>query len=157
MFTRSPPLARVTPAQLETYLHTHIPLSAAMAVRVLEVTPESVRLKAPLAPNLNHRGTAFGGSAAALAILSGWALAHVRLAAQGFTGRLVLQREQVAYTRPITGSFEAHCTAPPPEAWADFDALLARRGRARIVLEATLYAAGEPCATFTGAYVALTA
>jgi thioesterase domain-containing protein len=57
-------------AELERYLHQHIPLSEAMQVSVVEVHPEHVVLSAPLAPNINHRETVFGGSASAVAILA---------------------------------------------------------------------------------------
>jgi hypothetical protein len=48
---------------LEQYLHEHIPLSAAMGVKVVQADPQCVVLTAPLAPNINHRDTVFGGSA----------------------------------------------------------------------------------------------
>jgi thioesterase domain-containing protein len=56
--------------EVERYLHAHIPLSRAMAVEVQAATPVCVRLCAPLAPNINHRETVFGGSASAVAILA---------------------------------------------------------------------------------------
>jgi thioesterase domain-containing protein len=61
---------------LEEYLHGHIPLSRAMQVSVRELTDELVVLGAPLAPNMNHRSTVFGGSASALAILAAWSLLY---------------------------------------------------------------------------------
>ena len=48
--------------EVQTYLHDHIPLSAAMGAGVSQADTEIVRLSAPLEPNLNHRATAFGGS-----------------------------------------------------------------------------------------------
>ena len=59
----------MSPAQLERYLHEQIPLSKTMQVGCISVTQESVVLRAPLAPNINHHATLFGGSASALAIL----------------------------------------------------------------------------------------
>lgn len=59
---------------LEQYLHEHIPLSRAMGVEVQEADWNGVTLRAPLAPNNNHRETVFGGSASAVAILAAWAL-----------------------------------------------------------------------------------
>ena len=50
--------------EVEQYLHRHIPLSAAMGIRVRLATPHRVELWAPLAPNINHQSTVFGGSAA---------------------------------------------------------------------------------------------
>ena len=88
---------------LERYLHQQIPLSAAMGVRVRMATPERVQLAVPLAPNINHNETAFGGSAAALATLSAWALLHLRLAGAGLQARLVIQRSSMEYEQPIPG------------------------------------------------------
>src|SRR6266540_3523639 len=53
-------------AVLQKYLHDHIPLSKAMDVEVVEATDDGVTLAAPLAPNINHRETVFGGSASAV-------------------------------------------------------------------------------------------
>ncbi len=58
--------------ELERYLQDRIPLSRAMAVEVRTASPAGVTLFAPLAPNINHRDTVFGGSASALAILAAW-------------------------------------------------------------------------------------
>lgn len=63
---------------LEKYLHEHIPLSKAMQVSVIEAGQNKVILSAPLAPNINHVGTAFGGSESTVAILAAWSLPHVR-------------------------------------------------------------------------------
>lgn len=71
----------MNPADLEHYLHDHIPLSKAMAVSVASVAPHEVVLRAPLAPNINHRDTVFGGSASAVAILAAWSLLNTRLTA----------------------------------------------------------------------------
>ena len=57
----SPPAPLPSPAALESYLHEHIPITRAMQVRVVEIGPEHARLTAPLAPNINHRETVFGG------------------------------------------------------------------------------------------------
>ena len=81
----------MTPRELEAYLHGHIPLSAAMQVSVLAVASTGVTLRAPLAPNINHRDTVFGGSASAVAILAAWSLLHTRMRADGVSARLVIQ------------------------------------------------------------------
>lgn len=107
----------MTPLELENYLHEHIPLSSAMQVSVTEVSLEEVVLGAPLAPNINHRDTVFGGSASALAILAAWSLLHTRLSASGINTRLVIQRNSMSYEHAIAGYFTAKASAPSPEAW----------------------------------------
>src|SRR6202021_3696311 len=93
--------------RVERYLHQYIPLSAAMGVQVRTATVEHVKLAAPLAPNVNHTETVFGGSAAALATLSAWTLLHLRLEDAGLDARLVIQRSRMEYERPIPGVFGA--------------------------------------------------
>ena len=143
------------PAEVERYLHAHIPLSREMGVRVAALDERGVRLAAPLEPNINHRSTVFGGSASAIAILSAWTLLHTRLRAEGVASRVVIQRNSVEYLRPIRGGFEAFCAAPAERVWRRFSDTLASRGKGRLVLTAELLAEGAVAGTFRGEYVAL--
>ena len=145
----------VSPGELERYLHEHIPLSRAMAVSVVAVASDHVLLKAPLAPNINHRETVFGGSAAALAMLAAWSLLHIRLRQQGIGARLVIQRNTMEYARPIGGEFTARSALEQPERWPQFTATLARRGKARVAVAAVLEEAGAVAGRLTGEFVAL--
>ncbi|HJS90360.1 MAG TPA: YiiD C-terminal domain-containing protein [Steroidobacteraceae bacterium] len=140
---------------LERYLHEQIPLSLAMGVRVSIATPEQVQLSAPLAPNINHSETLFGGSAAALATLAAWALLHLRIERAGLRARLVIQRSRMEYERPIPGDFDAVCRFADEPAWERFRTTLARRGRARLTLAAHLLFRAQPMATFEGDFVGL--
>jgi thioesterase domain-containing protein len=140
---------------LERYLHQQIPLSVAMGVRVRMATAERVQLAAPLAPNINHNETAFGGSAAALATLSAWALLHVRLTLAAVQARLVIQRSSMEYEQPIPGDFDAVCLFTDEPAWGRFRATLVRRGRARLTLASHLLYDARQVATFEGDFVGL--
>jgi thioesterase domain-containing protein len=140
---------------LQDYLHTHIPLSAAMHVTVLAVHADAVTLRAPLEPNINHRETAFGGSASALAILSAWSLLHTRLQAEGVERQLVIQRNTMEYDLPIQGAFEATATLSDPGDWAKFLRMLARKGRSRITVGSVLQFGGRAVGRFSGEFVAL--
>ena len=140
---------------LERYLHEQIPLSAAMGVRVSLATPERVCLAAPLAPNVNHNETLFGGSAASLATLACWALLHLRVARAAVHARLVIQRSSMEYARSIPGDFEAVCHFADEVAWERFRATLVRRGRARLTLAACLLYEGREMATFEGDFAGI--
>ena len=138
---------------VEAYLHAHIPISSSMGVSALEAGPDKVVLAAPLEASVNHRSTMFGGSESALAILSAWTLLHVRLRTTGFDGQIVIQRNSMEYLRPVHG--EAVATCYGPASWDAFDAVLARRGRARVTLDAEVASGGEIVGRFSGVYVAL--
>ncbi len=145
----------MTPAELQQYLHSHIPLSAAMQVSVASIAAESVVLRAPIEPNINHRETVFGGSASALAILAAWSLLHTRLQSEGIRCRLVIQRNTMEYELPIQGEFFARSFLETPDQWPSFVRLLARRGKARISVVSVLEYQGQPAGRFNGEFVAL--
>jgi thioesterase domain-containing protein len=143
------------PRNLEAYLHTQIPLARGMEVRVRATDASSVILEAPLAPNINHHETAFGGSVSALAILSGWSLVHVLLQASAIAANVVIQRNSVDYERPISGPFTARSRLASPQLWTPFLTMLDRRGRARIAVMATIECNAQIAGSFTGEFVAL--
>jgi thioesterase domain-containing protein len=143
----------VSPAEVEAYLHRHIPISAAMGVRVLACAREGVTLTAPLAPNINHRATVFGGSVSAIAILAGWTWLHFALRDAGLESRLVIQRNTVEYLAPIADGFEASCVGLPAAELEKVFRTLKRLGKARVTLAAKLSCGGKTVATFEGDYV----
>ena len=146
---------QASPRRIESYLHENIPLSAAMGVRVQVAGPELVLLAAPLAPNINHHATVFGGSAAVLATLSAWTLLHLRLEQALLDANLLIQRSAMEYWRPIAGDFAAACRFTDERLWLRFRATLERRGRARMTLTAHLVHEQAEMAAFTGDFVAL--
>jgi thioesterase domain-containing protein len=146
--------ALMSAQSLTQYLYQQIPLSRAMEVCALEVSEDSVRLSAPLAPNVNHRATVFGGSASALAILAAWSLLHVRLRASFPQVSIVIQRQSTSYNRPIQGTFSARAALAQPDDWPRFLRLLARRGKARISVASILEYGGEQAGQFSGEFVA---
>ena len=143
------------PSDLERYLHEHIPLSRAMQVSVVQVLEASVTLAAPIEPNINHRGTVFGGSISAVAILAAWSLLHTRLSGEGVACRLVIQRNEVDYLKPVDADFTARSLPPSTEDWLAFTRMLVRKGMARITIRCVLECADATVAEFEGEFVAL--
>ena len=148
-------MALPTAKELTEYLHAHIPLSAAMQARVMLCDGESAVLHAPLAPNINHRNTVFGGSASSLALLAGWTLLHARLTDAGIRARLVIQEHTMHFRRPLEEAFTARCDLPGAGAWERFLGGYERKGAGRITLKAVLRCGNVDAAFFEGEYVAL--
>ena len=155
MASRQTPVL-MKPTALEKYLRDHIPLSKAMQVKVVSVDEDAVVLGAPLAPNINHRDTVFGGSASALAILAAWSLLHLRMRHAGLEGTLVLQRNTVDYDKPILGDFTARSSFGNEADWQKFARSLQRKGKARLTVQSVLEHAGKTVGRFSGEFVALT-
>jgi thioesterase domain-containing protein len=143
----------IDPALVQAYLHEHIPISAAMGIAVTSASEFEVALSAPLEPNVNHRSTVFGGSCASVAILAAWTLAHLRVAES--PARVVIQHAETDYLLPIRGAFTATCRLDDEGRWDRFHRTLARHGRARIALDATVSSDGRVVAAFRGSYVAI--
>jgi thioesterase domain-containing protein len=140
---------------VEAYLHEHIPITRAMGLKVIGYDGNTVRLWAPLEPNLNHRQTAFGGSISALGILAGWTLLHLKLGERNGPVQLVIQHSATDYTGPVDQDFTAVCAMPSDHDWDKFTQTFSRYGKARIQLESLIEARGEVLARHTGAYVAV--
>ena len=145
----------VNRSALQQFLQDRIPLSTAMAIEVVAAEAGGVTLGAPLEPNINHRDTVFGGSAAAVAILSAWGLLFVRLRDDHPEATIVIQRHTMRHLRPITGSFTASSFLPDPDAWEKFVATYTRKKLARISVKACLHCEGELVGELDAAFVAL--
>ncbi|HEY8932979.1 MAG TPA: YiiD C-terminal domain-containing protein [Rariglobus sp.] len=141
-------------SELESYLRDKIPLARAMGVRV-EAGGSSgmLVLTAPLEPNHNHLGTAFGGSLSAVATLAAYALLWVELGDR--TAHIVVHRSEIVYHRAVRGEIRAICRRPPEAELAEFRRQFAATGKARIRLGATIEHAGRVCVDFAGDFVAL--
>ena len=138
---------------LREYLYRHIPISSAMQIEVIHASIEEVVLSAPLAPNINHRDTVFGGSASALAIFSAWSLLHLRARYFDMAGRLVIQSNHMHYDAPIAGTFQAVCKFDDAVTWERFTRMYKRHGRARIEVKSELEFANSTAGRFEGEFV----
>lgn len=144
-----------TVAEIEAYLHRHIPITRDMGVRLISCNLAGVSLAAPLAPNVNHRSTVFGGSVSATLILAAWTWLHFALREAGLRCQIVIQRNAVDYVAPIPGDFTAHCDGLTAAPWERFLRTLRRHGKARLELHARLEYHGKTVAKFAGDYVAV--
>jgi thioesterase domain-containing protein len=144
----------MTPHDLDTYLHSRIPLAKFMRVSVVEVKPDRLVITAPLEPNANVHQTLFGGSAASIALIAAWSLLFTRMSAMGVTGTVVVHKHSMTYVRPVTGRFTAEARFATPESWQHFVEALDHKGRARIGLDTMLHFEGQEAAHLKGEFVA---
>ena len=146
------PLETLT--DLEQTLHAEIPLTRAMGVRVVRADHHGLVLSAALAPNLNHKQTAFGGSLNSLATLACWGMIQLLVRDCGRAITVVIQESHVQFLKPVTQDFEAVCPLPPAPVIEKFLRILERKGRARLELDSTIHADGEIACRFHGKFVA---
>jgi len=143
-------------ARLERELHAEIPMARALGLAITAFDGDSITLGAPLAPNVNDKGCAFGGSLASLLTLAGWALIMLRLREADADCDVYVQDSHVDYLVPIWGDFTARAEPAEGESWDAFFASLATRGKARLRVRAVVRTPeGAPATTLEGRYVAL--
>ena len=140
-------------ARLERYMQRTIPLVEQMQVRVAAYGPTGLTLTAPLAPNINHEQTAFGGSLASLATLACWGYLWLLLEDEADM-HMVVNEAHIRYLKPVTSTLSAECGAPSTEVREKFLETLKRRGKARIELKALMLQSGTVCAEYLGSFVA---
>lgn len=91
-------------AKFEAECRRDIPLLTAMELSLVKYEDLSLRMEAPLAPNINNKGTAFGGSIASIGLFGGWAVATLAFTDHGIDNtEIVVFRNEITFERPARG------------------------------------------------------
>jgi thioesterase domain-containing protein len=156
---RNPPseaTADQATAQLARDILTHIPLARAMALSVDAYDGDSLTLSAPLAPNANDKGCAFGGSLVSLMTLAGWGLIKLAMDRHGRDCDIFVQDSDVRYAAPVWDDFAAVARLVNGESFAAMFETLAARGRARARVRCIVpLQDGSAAATLEARFVAI--
>lgn len=139
---------------LQRLIEREIPLARHIGVKVEVADDEALMLAAPLAPNTNHHGTAFGGSIFSLAVLTGWAWLTRHLVVLEIAADAVVQESSIQYLAPARGALHARLVAPGAAAVSKLERMLDRAGRGRIRLHVDVHVARTLIARFDGLFVA---
>lgn len=133
-------------------MHHEIPLSLEMGITVTSYNGTHLQLSAPLAPNINHKCTAFGGSLYSLAVLCGWGMVHLKLEEAGLKRHIVIQEADIRYLLPVAEALQAQCQLDE-RALQRFLTTLNKHGRARISLKVVIWHEDNVAVEFSGRYV----
>jgi thioesterase domain-containing protein len=117
-----------------------------LGFRLESASADEVVMTAPLAGNRNDKGTMFGGSVYAAAVLAGWLLCVERAKADGVDGDVVIKDSSIAFLRPVRGpiSVVAALRGSPTRT---------RHGNIAFELDVTARnESGAVCAEFAGQY-----
>lgn len=143
----------MTTQELEKFLQIQIPISSALGVRVLSASEKEVILEAPLDPNHNHMGTAFGGSLSTLMILASYTWLYLSLEGEGNV-HVILKENQATFLQPVKENLRSVCRAPSEEDLQEFLKIFRRKGLARIKLTSFIEIAEGEAARMEGEFVA---
>jgi thioesterase domain-containing protein len=137
----------------ERFLHEQIPLTQAMGVRLESYDGEQLVVTAPLEPNHNHLGTAFGGSLSALTTLAGYAMLWLQLGDR--QAHIVVRESSIRYKHPVRGTLRAICQKPDEAEIEAFKATFKDTGKAHLRLRVQDVHEDKICVQYEGDFVAL--
>lgn len=141
--------------RLVQFIRDEIPLARAMDLQLGAYGIDTLSLRAPLAPNVNDKGCAFGGSLVSLMTLSGWALVELALRQRGVDCDVFVAESGVRYLAPLWHDFRSEARLADDADWNTFFDTLAARGRARIAVACIVPGDdGRPAATLDARFVA---
>lgn len=133
-----------------------MPPVAAMQVQVQGFDGQDLRMSAPLAANVNDKGTAFGGSLTSIMTVAGWGLVTLQLDLAGEQAEVYVADSQIRYLAPLRADLQAVARLAEGESWDTFLATLRQRGRARINVRAVVELPdGGQATTLEGRFVAI--
>ena len=141
--------------RFEAECRRDIPLLDAMHLSFVDYRDLVLTMEAPLAPNINNKGTAFGGSIASICLFGGWAVSTLAFVDHGIhTTEIVVFRNEMVFERPARGHLDVRAYIRPD----DFDTCLAQlRGgsdaRIRYDVHVELFHDDQRCARMRGLYV----
>ena len=118
-------------SELQSLILSEIPMARAMALTLRDYDGTHLTIAAPLAPNINDKGCAFGGSLVSLMTLAGWSVVVLKLKELGRDCDVYVQDSTVRYLAPVWSDIVAIAQLAEDETWDGFAQSLAQRGRAR--------------------------
>lgn len=96
-------------------------------------------MSAPLAPNVNDKGTFFAGSQSALLTLSGWSLTTLLARYKGYQVDVVAVSSAISYAAPLKTAISLRATASDSAEQDRFFERLQRRGKCSIQVEVNAF------------------
>ncbi len=135
------------------YLRKHVPLTHHIDICAGQQTPQWFELNAPLAPNLNDKHTAFGGTLATLCTLSGWCVVSYLCREVGIKVDIAVTESHIRYRLPVISDPVAARAFFPGQPQVDnFIQNLKQHSNARLDLNAEVKADDKVAVSFSSKY-----
>ncbi|HEX7814529.1 YiiD C-terminal domain-containing protein [Dyella sp.] len=140
--------------ELVDFTRSNIPQAQVMDIQLGTYDGDTIVLDAPLTPNVNDKGCAFGGSLVSVMTLAGWSLVELALRRRQFDCDVFVAESTVRYLAPVWNDFASEASLAPESNWETFFGTLQARGRARVEVIARVPGDTGPAATMTARFVA---
>jgi len=137
------------------WLKTQIPLLEHLGISQLTWDGQTLLIPTPLAPNVNDKGTGFGGSQAAIATVAGWCLTTLCLKERGLACDVVIADSHLQYLKPVTTDFVTRVELTDIAAADALAERVVERGKGKLELVVEVTCHDQVCMRLQGMYVAL--
>ncbi|WP_043527214.1 YiiD C-terminal domain-containing protein [Litchfieldella xinjiangensis] len=144
-------------AAFQTWLGEAIPLVPQLGLSRMEWQDDVLRWHINLQPNLNDKGTGFGGALSAQTTLIGWCWVTLWLRRQGLQQDVVVAEASQRFSAPVTEDYRLDCQPQDIHAAHSLSERLNQQGKGRITLIQKLYCREKVCLEACGDYVVLPA
>ena len=135
-------------------LRSQVPLIAHMGVDLLSWDGATVMVEAPLEPNLNTHGTAFGGSLYNVAAMTGWSAVHLTLMDAGHTPSVWVAKGEIDYKAPVRGTLCGIATVTDESRHHLLHAY-ETKGRAKITIDVVIREGHQDAVLLKAVYAAM--
>lgn len=140
---------------LENLLRTEIPIAQVIGIHDLHLSQDELTMILPLQPNINHKGTLFGGSLYSAGALSCYGLFLAGLRAESLsTNNIVISDGNMRYLAPVDQDAKVTARWKSHTEQVEFFRILALKKKARIQMTAQISIEAKICAEFAGQFVA---
>ncbi|MDN6321493.1 MAG: YiiD C-terminal domain-containing protein [Halomonas sp.] len=139
----------------QQWLGDAIPMVSALGINEVTREGDTLTWQLALAPNLNDKGTGFGGALTAQTTLQGWCWVTLWLRERGIARDVVVAEATQRFLAPVTGDYRLVCTPAELEVPDQLANKLAERGKGRIALTHQLYCGDTLCLEASGSYAVL--
>lgn len=143
------------PATFLAWLKDAIPLVEGLGIHEMWREDECLSWTLELSPNLNDKGTGFGGALAAQTTLLGWCWVTLWLRRRGITRDVVVAEARQRFLAPVTGDYRLNCLPVSADSSTELAQRLNERGRGRIRLVQQLWCGDTLCLEAEGSYAVL--
>lgn len=143
------------PLAFLAWLGEAIPLVRSLGIREMHREGDRLSWSLALAPNLNDKGTGFGGALAAQTTLLGWCWTTLWLRRHGISRDVVVAEAGQRFLAPVTGDYRLECLPEQEEGPENLARHLKEKGRGRITLVQRLWCDDTLCLKARGDYAVL--
>lgn len=129
--------------EIQKIIEAQIPITKSTGIQFISFQESTCFCKAPLQPNHNHKGTAFGGSLYNTCITASYGLIfNLQRINQITQVDLVVASANISYLRPVDQDFQIKSTLDPIK-WNQMTLKLNKQGFGKIDVEAFVFITDE--------------